>query len=130
MFSKILRNQNKKTFSQFQIETAKQNHIITDVLILLSSESKPTVYGAFILYMMNMANTALILINFQSAWRDQSSDYYLEHFESLIPQAQKLLDHARDMQYKIIFIKHIDPHGPFSEKDENSEIIPELMPQD
>ena len=80
--------------------------------------------------MMNMANTALILINFQSAWRDQSSDYYLEHFESLIPQAQKLLAHARDMQYKVIFIKHIDPHGSFSEKDENSEIIPELMPQD
>ena len=79
--------------------------------------------------MMNMANTALVLINFQSAWRNQSSDYYLEHFESLIPQAQKLLDHARDMQYKIIFIKHIDPHGPFSEKDENSEIIPELIPQ-
>lgn len=40
----------KKTFSQFQIETAKQNHIIKDVSILLSTESKPTVYGAFILY--------------------------------------------------------------------------------
>lgn len=130
MYKNKIHRRVKELKNIFQIETAKQNHIITDVSILLSTESKPTVYGAFILYMMNMANTALILINFQSAWRDQSSDYYLEHFESLIPQAQKLLDHARDMQYKIIFIKHIDPHGPFSEKDENSEIIPELIPQD
>ena len=56
-----------------------------------------------------MANTALILINFQSAWGDKS-EYYLENFQSLIPQAQQLLEHAREMEYKIIFIKNIDPN--------------------
>lgn len=59
---------------------------------------------------MNMANTALILINFQSAWGDKKSEYYLQNFQSLIPQAQQLLEHAREMEYKIIFIKNIDPN--------------------
>ena len=57
-----------------------------------------------------MANTSLILINFQSAWGDKKSEYYLENFQSLIPQAQQLLEHAREMEYKIIFIKNIDPN--------------------
>jgi hypothetical protein len=57
-----------------------------------------------------MANTALILINFQSAWGDKKSEYYLQNFQSLIPQAQQLLEHAREMEYKIIFIKNIDPN--------------------
>jgi hypothetical protein len=57
-----------------------------------------------------MANTALILINFQSTWGDKKSEYYLENFQSLIPQAQQLLEHAREMEYKIIFIKNIDPN--------------------
>ena len=77
-----------------------------------------------------MANTALILINFQSAWGDKKSEYYLQNFQSLIPQAQQLLEHAREMEYKIIFIKNIDPNGPFSEKDPNSDLIEELAPRD
>ena len=77
-----------------------------------------------------MANTALILINFQSAWGDKKSEYYLENFQSLIPQAQQLLEHAREMEYKIIFIKNIDPNWPFSEKDPNSDLIEELAPRD
>lgn len=77
-----------------------------------------------------MANTALVLINFQSAWRDKNSEYYLEQFEHFLPQAQDLLDHAREMQYKIIFIKNIDPHWPFSEKDPKSDLIPEFSPRE
>lgn len=101
------------TFSQFQIETAEQNRIIE--IVLLANR-------------LVMTNTALLLINFQSARADKDSEYYLPHFEEILPQAQVLLDHARSMGYKVIFVKNIDPLWPFSEKDPNSDFPAPIQP--
>lgn len=75
-----------------------------------------------------MTNTALLLINFQSARADKDSEFYLPHFAEILPQAQALLQHARDMNYKVIFIKNIEPYWPFSEKDPNSDFPAEIAP--
>ena len=72
---------------------------------------------------MPQSNTALILIGLQELRRDRKSDYYLRNMEPLIERTLYLIDYAREMGYKIIFIRHLEKEGEFSKDSELSQII-------
>jgi len=78
---------------------------------------------------MAQQNTALVLIGLQELRRDKKSDYYLRNMDWLIERACYLIQYAREMNYKIIFIRHIEKEWPFSDKDSLSEIIEDLCVQ-
>lgn len=78
---------------------------------------------------MAQQNTALVLIGLQELRRDKKSDYHLRNMDGLIERACYLIQYAREMNYKIIFIRHIEKEWPFSDKDPLSEIIEELCVQ-
>ena len=63
---------------------------------------------SFIFFHIQMAqqNTALVLIGLQELWRDKNSEYHLRNMNALIDRACYLIQYAREMGYKIIFIKH------------------------
>jgi hypothetical protein len=42
----------------------------------------------------------------QELWREKKSDYYLRGMDTLVERAAYLIQYAREMEYKIIFIKH------------------------
>jgi len=79
---------------------------------------------------MPTSNTALVLIGLQELRREKKSDYYLRNMEPLIERAIYLLDYARDMGYKIIFIKHLEEEGDFAKDNPLSEIISDLEVQE
>ncbi len=74
-------------------------------------------------------NTALVLIGLQELRRDKKSDYYRRNMDGVIDRACYLIQYAREMDYKIIFIRHIEKEWPFSDKDPFSQIIEDLCPQ-
>ena len=78
---------------------------------------------------MAQQNTALVLIGLQELWRDKNSDYRLRNMDSLIDRACYLIQYAREMWYKIIFIRHTEKEWPFADKDPLSQIIEDLCPQ-
>ncbi len=78
---------------------------------------------------MAQQNTALVLIGLQELRRDKKSDYYLRNMDWLIERACYLIQYAREMNYKIIFIRHIEKEWPFSDKDPLSEVIEDLCIQ-
>ena len=78
---------------------------------------------------MAQQNTALVLIGFQELWRNDNSDYRLRHMDSIIDRTCYLIQYAREMNYKIIFIRHLEKEWPFSEKNPLSELIEDLYPQ-
>jgi isochorismate hydrolase len=47
----------------------------------------------------------------------------------VIDRAIYLIQYAREMNYKIIFIRHTEKEGPFADKDPMSQIIEDLCPQ-
>jgi nicotinamidase-related amidase len=49
--------------------------------------------------------------------------------DSLTERAAYLLQYAREMRYKIIFVNHYEKEGTFSPENECSNIIEELHPQ-
>jgi nicotinamidase-related amidase len=57
---------------------------------------------------MAQQNTALVLIGLQELWRDKNSDYRLRNMDPLIDRALYLIQYAREMGYKIIFIRHTE----------------------
>jgi nicotinamidase-related amidase len=57
---------------------------------------------------MAQQNTALVLIGLQELWRDKKSDYRLRNMDSLIDRACYLIQYAREMGYKIIFVRHLE----------------------
>jgi nicotinamidase-related amidase len=57
---------------------------------------------------MAQQNTALVLIGLQELWRDKKSDYYLRNMDALIDRACYLIQYAREMNYRIIFIRHTE----------------------
>ena len=85
----------------------------------------------FIFFHIQMAqqNTALVLIGLQELWRDKNSDYRLRNMSWLIDRACYLIQYAREMGYKIIFIRHTEKEWPFADKDPLSQIIADLCPQ-
>ena len=78
---------------------------------------------------MAQQNTALVLIGLQELWRDKKSDYYLRNMDWVIDRAIYLIQYAREMNYKIIFIRHTEKEWPFADKDPMSQIIEDLCPQ-
>ena len=78
---------------------------------------------------MAQQNTALVLIGLQELWRDKNSDYRLRNMNWLIDRACYLIQYAREMNYKIIFIRHTEKDWPFADKDPLSQIIEDLCPQ-
>jgi len=67
--------------------------------------------------------TALIVIDFQNAWTDDQSDYYVWNLKELITKTNYLINYARNMDYKIIFTKHIEQEWDFAEHSVNSHIM-------
>ena len=78
---------------------------------------------------MAQQNTALVLIGLQELWRDKKSDYRLRNMDALISRACYLIQYAREMWYKIIFIRHTEKDWPFSDRNPLSQIIEDLCPQ-
>ena len=78
---------------------------------------------------MATQNTALVLIWLQELRRDKKSDYYLRGMDWLIDRAIYLIQYAREMNYKIIFIRHIEKEWAFSKDDPLSQVISDLCPQ-
>ena len=75
-------------------------------------------------------DTALVLIGLQELWREKKSDYYLRNMDPLVERATYLIQYAREMGYKIIFIKHHETEGTFSSENELSNIIEDVLPQE
>ncbi len=67
--------------------------------------------------------TALVIIDFQNAWTDDQSDYYIGNLKELITKTNYLLNYARNMGYKIIFTKHVEEQWDFAEHSINSHIM-------
>lgn len=75
-------------------------------------------------------DTALVLIGIQELRRERKSDYCLRNMEPLIERASYLVQYAREMGYKIIFVQHHEKEGPFSPEDELSNFVEELYVQE
>lgn len=73
-----------------------------------------------------MQETALVIINMQMAWTDKDSEYYLGNLDSMVEKMNYLIAYARELGYKIVFVKHHETEGVFSEKSPFSDFIPEL----
>lgn len=73
-----------------------------------------------------MQETALVIINMQMAWIDKDSEYYLGNLDSMVEKMNYLIAYARELGYKIVFVKHHETEGVFSEKSPFSDFIPEL----
>jgi len=53
-----------------------------------------------------MAETALVLIDYQKEWTNPDSEYYVGDIQEVIGKVNYLIDHCRTREYKIIFTKH------------------------
>jgi len=73
-----------------------------------------------------MPETALVIINMQNAWIEKNSEYYLWNLDTMIEKINYLIAYAREMGYKIIFIKHHEPEGAFALDNPLSDFVPEL----
>jgi len=67
--------------------------------------------------------TALVLIDLQNAWTDDQSEYYIWNLKELITKTNYLLNYARNMDYKIIFTRHIEQQWDFAEHNINSHMM-------
>ena len=75
-------------------------------------------------------DTALVLIWLQELRREKKSDYYLRNMDALIERSAYLLQYAREMGYRVIFIKHHEKEWIFSKEHELSSIIEDLHIQE
>ncbi|MBB1579249.1 MAG: cysteine hydrolase [candidate division SR1 bacterium] len=73
-----------------------------------------------------MSETALVIINMQSVRASKETDYYLGNMHVMLEKMNYLIAYAREMGYKIIFVKHLEPSGAFSERSPLSEFFPDL----
>lgn len=55
-----------------------------------------------------MTDTALIFVGYQEARRDKKSDFYLRGMDFVVEGAAYLLESARAMGYKVIFVNHLE----------------------
>lgn len=76
-----------------------------------------------------MPETALVVIDMQNAWIDKDSEYYVGNLDTMIEKTNYLIAYAREMGYKIIFIKHHESEGAFAMDNPLSDFIPELFVQ-
>jgi len=45
---------------------------------------------------------ALVLVDFEQEWTDPNSEYYLDDISDVIDRTNRLLDHCRARNYKVI----------------------------
>jgi len=64
--------------------------------------------------------TALVLIGLQELRREKNSDYYLRGMDAIVERASYLLQYARELGYKVIFVKHHETEGAFAPENELS----------
>ncbi|MDR3168805.1 MAG: isochorismatase family protein [Candidatus Peribacteria bacterium] len=76
------------------------------------------------------SETALVLIGLQEIRREKNSEYYLRNMEPLIERATYLVQYAREMGYKIIFIQQHENEGPFAPDNELSQRIEDIPLQE
>lgn len=71
---------------------------------------------------------ALILVDFENEWLDENSDYYIGDITNIINKTNKLIDYAREEDYKIIFIRHVEEGSDkeFAPNSNNVQIIDKL----
>ena len=71
---------------------------------------------------------ALLLIDFENEWVDESSDYYVGDISAVISKANNLLKYCRENGYKIIFTRHIEKESTkeFAPGSKNVEIISDI----
>lgn len=55
-----------------------------------------------------MSETALVIINMQSVRASKETDYYLGNMHVMLEKMNYLIAYAREMGYKIIFVKHLE----------------------
>ena len=74
---------------------------------------------------------ALLLIDFQNEWIDKNSEYFVGDISDTIKKTNKLIDHCRKQNYKIIFTRHIEPESTkeFAPKSSGVELIKSLKKQ-
>ena len=72
-----------------------------------------------------MSETALVIINMQSVRASKETDYYLGNMHVMLEKMNYLIAYAREMGYKIIFVKHLEASGAFSERSPLSEFFPD-----
>lgn len=80
----------------------------------------------FLYFKQIMSQTALVIINMQSARTDKKSDYYLGDLDLMIKKINYLLEFSRMMKYKIIFITHHEKDWPFAQEHPDAMLIPKL----
>lgn len=66
---------------------------------------------------------ALVLVDFENEWANKKSKEYLGDLSRLIQKTNKLIDFCRLHNYKIIFTRHVEGKGNWSEKFNGSKII-------
>ncbi len=78
-----------------------------------------------------MQSKALILVDFENEWVDETSDYFLGDISDLIKKTNKLIDYCRENNYKVIFTAHIEKNSDsaFALNSKNVEIIKKLHKQ-
>lgn len=76
-----------------------------------------------------MTETALVIVNMQSTWTQKTSDYYLWNIDRMIKKTNYLIEYAREMGYKIIFVRHVEEEGEFAATNPHSQLMPELQRQ-
>ncbi|MCX6823191.1 MAG: cysteine hydrolase [candidate division SR1 bacterium] len=72
-----------------------------------------------------MADSALVLIDYQTEWRDPESEFYVGDLVDIVARVNFLIDFCKARGYKIIFTKHLEPESP-DHFGHNTQIIPEL----
>lgn len=70
-----------------------------------------------------MNKTALILIDFQKAWTDEKSPYYVWDISDIIEKVNYLKNYSEEMWYKVIFTRHLENDWDFSIDNTNSQIV-------
>lgn len=73
-----------------------------------------------------MPETALVIINMQNVRIEKNSEYYLGNLDTMIEKINYLIAYARELGYKIIFIKHHEAEWAFAVDNPLSDFIPEL----
>lgn len=76
---------------------------------------------------MNQPQTALVLIDFQNARLNKQSEYYVWDIKEMIDKTNYLINYAREMNYKIIFTKHIENEWDFDERHISSHIMEDIQ---
>lgn len=75
-----------------------------------------------------MTKTALLLVDLENEWTNQSSQYYLGDLTSLIKRTNALIKSARKKQYKIMFIRHVEKGSKteFAANSPRTQLIPTI----